>query len=224
MSRSISKSGLKFIIDHEAIVNHLYICPGGFLTIGVGHLCLQNDYYLKGSSIKELVEIGKKYGQTIKITNKLDNNKIKTFFVKIGQGWDKTFSISEEESFAIFQKDLQKFTIPIFKNVKVPLTDNQFAACASLAFNIGIGTSNGTRGFLSSSLFRNINSGRFELIRDGFSRYVYSDGKILPGLVSRRKEEADLFFTPDNISDFPQATQSEIKAQYEKYMIKRSLY
>lgn len=224
MSRSVSQLGLKLIANHEAIVNHIYICPAGYPTIGVGHLCLDGDYYLKGNSVQSLLEFYQKYPSRALVVNKTDSGFSKSFFVKIGQGWNSSFVITESDSLAIFKKDLTRFCLPLARNFSIPLTDNQFSACVSLAFNIGVGSRNSTRGFLSSSLFRNINTGRFDLVRDGFSRYIYANGKILQGLINRRKEEADLFFTPDNISDFPKSSQKEIRSQYEKYMIKRSSY
>jgi lysozyme len=72
---------------------------------------------------------------------------------------------------------------------KAALNQNQFDSLVSFAFNVGVGA------LLSSTLVRKIYADATEQdIREQFERWVYANKIILPGLVNRRKDEADLFF------------------------------
>lgn len=66
---------------------------------------------------------------------------------------------------------------------------NQFDALVSFVFNIGSG--NFTRSTLLRKLKVDTNDAT---ISYEFSRWKYAGGKVLPGLVKRRKEEAELYF------------------------------
>lgn len=75
----------------------------------------------------------------------------------------------------------------IERSVRVPLTLNQFSACASLCYNIG------PRQFETSTLVRLLNAGDYRGAARQFDRWVYSGGKKLSGLVTRRRAERALF-------------------------------
>jgi len=70
------------------------------------------------------------------------------------------------------------------------LNQNQFDALVSFVFNVGSGN------FESSTLLKkakvNVND---PSIADEFCRWNKAAGKILPGLVKRRDDEAKLYFT-----------------------------
>lgn len=69
------------------------------------------------------------------------------------------------------------------------LTQNQFDALTSLIFNIGIPA------FSHSTLLKLIKANPdAPAITAQFLRWIYSDGKPLPGLQRRRTEEAKLYF------------------------------
>lgn len=65
-----------------------------------------------------------------------------------------------------------------------------YDALVSFTFNLGVGA------FNQSSLRKLIiqDTGN-PLIRNEFQRWVYVNGRISPGLVARRREEADLYFS-----------------------------
>ena len=70
------------------------------------------------------------------------------------------------------------------------INQNQFDALVSFVFNLGVGN------FTRSTLLRKIKSNANDpTIRKEFERWIYAGGKVLNGLVRRRKEEADLYFT-----------------------------
>ena len=53
---------------------------------------------------------------------------------------------------------VKTFEKAVNKHVTVPITQNQFNALVSFAYNVGI--SNAKKGFRSSSLLKNINKGQ----------------------------------------------------------------
>lgn len=73
--------------------------------------------------------------------------------------------------------------------VSVALTQNQFDALVSFAFNVGVGA------FLGSTLLKFLNSGNYGDAASQFKRWVKSKGVTLNGLVKRRDEERSLFLT-----------------------------
>ncbi len=69
------------------------------------------------------------------------------------------------------------------------INQNQFDALVSFVFNLGVGN------FARSTLLRKIKSNPNDpTIRKEFERWIYAGGKVLNGLVRRRKEEAELYF------------------------------
>ena len=74
--------------------------------------------------------------------------------------------------------------------VKVPLNQNQFDALVSFEYNVGYGA------FKNSTMLKFINVSHFPLASGQFDRWVYAGGKVLQGLVNRRKAEKDLFVSP----------------------------
>ena len=72
----------------------------------------------------------------------------------------------------------------------VAKTQGQFDALVSLAYNLGIGR------LQRSTLLKVIREGGSKrAITKEFKRWVYADGKRLPGLVKRREWEAKRFLT-----------------------------
>ncbi len=69
------------------------------------------------------------------------------------------------------------------------INQNQFDALVSFVFNVGVGN------FSRSTLLRKLKvNSNDATISYEFSRWKYAGGKVLPGLVKRRKEEAELYF------------------------------
>lgn len=100
-------------------------------------------------------------------------------------------TITKAEAEEIFLRDITVFADEVRPLLKTPLSANQFGACVSLAYNIGIGA------FKRSSVLRFINQKRFDDAADAFLLWNKANGKILKGLVRRRAEEAALFATVD---------------------------
>ena len=74
--------------------------------------------------------------------------------------------------------------------VKVPLNQHQFDALVSFAYNVGVGA------LKQSTALRKLNQGDYTGAADALTMWTRCNGKVLPGLVRRRKEERALFLTP----------------------------
>lgn len=103
--------------------------------------------------------------------------------------------ITKEQSRAYFKADAAKYVKAVNNAVKVPVTQNQFDALVSLAFNIGVGA------IAKASLIRKLNAKDYAGAADGFLAWnkAKKNGKMVEvkGLTRRRKEERSLFLTPD---------------------------
>jgi GH24 family phage-related lysozyme (muramidase) len=79
----------------------------------------------------------------------------------------------------------------------VVLTQNQFDALCSFAYNCGVG------GLLGSTLYSRILAGvRDSSLKDNFAAWSKAGGKILQGLLNRRIEEYQIFANADYIRNF----------------------
>jgi len=98
--------------------------------------------------------------------------------------------ITFEEAEELLRKDLREFEGKVSSLAQVPLTENQFSALVSFAFNAG------AEALRNSTLLRRLNAGRYEEAADQFLRWVMGGGQRLPGLVRRRQAERRLFLQP----------------------------
>jgi len=83
--------------------------------------------------------------------------------------------------------DLGKKYAPAVRRAAKFKTQNQYAACISFAYNVG------TAGFSRSTMCWLINQGRYEDAAKEFARWTRGGGRVLPGLVNRRRDERALF-------------------------------
>jgi lysozyme len=104
--------------------------------------------------------------------------------------------MTEQEANDLLMEDLNKFSVQVERLLKVNVSQDQFDALVSLAFNTGVGKASGINGdFADSILMAYVNYGKFQLAAAEFSKWVYNVGKVLPCLVRRRKAETLLFST-----------------------------
>lgn len=115
-------------------------------------------------------------------------------------GWGHTGSdvypgqkITEKQAEALLAADLTLHEKFVSDKVTVKINANQLAALTSFAFNAGNGA------LASSTLLKKLNSGDMDGAAKEFHRWVKGTiggvKKALPGLVRRRKAEAELFLS-----------------------------
>ena len=91
--------------------------------------------------------------------------------------------INRDDASDILDRDVARFAEDVRKLVRVDLSDAQFAALVSFAFNVGIGN------FRASSVLKAVNAGEFDIVPRRLQLWVKAGSKILPGLVKRRAAE-----------------------------------
>jgi lysozyme len=96
---------------------------------------------------------------------------------------------SPEQADYWLQEDMAWATGVVNREVKVPVTQEEFNALVDLVFNIGGGN------FDSSTLLRELNAGDYAGAAEQFARWDMAGGKVVAGLLRRRLAEADLFKT-----------------------------
>ena len=92
-----------------------------------------------------------------------------------------------EQAKSYMAQDLKKFESAVNTAVKVPLNQNQFDALVSLTYNIGTGA------FKDSTLLKKLNAKDYKGAAAQFPRWNRGGGRVLNGLVKRRKIEMELF-------------------------------
>ena len=92
-----------------------------------------------------------------------------------------------DQAKAYMQNDLKAFEQTVNSAVKVPVSQNQFDALVSLAYNIG------STAFKNSTLVKRLNEGNYKAAANQFDVWVNAGGKRMQGLVNRRAAEKALF-------------------------------
>jgi len=98
--------------------------------------------------------------------------------------------ITQAQALDYLKQDVKKFATSVTQVVTVPLNQNRFDALVSFTYNLGVGA------LARSSLLRKLNAREYEAAAAEFDKWVYAGGRVLPGLVNRRKAERELFQEP----------------------------
>ena len=159
----ISNKGLRFIEEVEGKCHSVYLDSGGEPTIGIGHL-LTKDERRSGKLI------AKDVNESLFIID-----------------YRSTPELSDNEIYAILRYDLISVEQTVNKYVGTPLSQNQYDALVSFAFNVG------NTAFRHSTLLRLLNSGQYDEVPNQMRRWKYDNGKVVKGLINRREKEVALW-------------------------------
>ena len=99
-------------------------------------------------------------------------------------------TITEAQAIEYFKHDIKAFEQDIARYVKVPLTQNQYDALVSFIYNVG------AKAFSTSTMLKRINECEYDRAAAEFVKWSKAGGKVILGLVNRRKAERDLFSRP----------------------------
>jgi lysozyme len=124
----------------------------------------------------------------------IDPNHIRVPFeerknLAIPSGWDRVLPMAEVDD--ILAKDLLTFERGVLRLCPTNLTQSRFDALVSFAFNVGLGN------LQRSTIRQKHNRGEFEGAAEAFMQWTKAGGKVLPGLVKRRKDESTLYLKVD---------------------------
>lgn len=140
-----------------------YLCPAGYWTIGWGHVVRDS----RGAMIRGA-----------------ENKRAARAIYPNG--------ITRQDADRLLQSDVFNFALCVDELVKVHVSDNQFCALVSFAFNVGIGA------FERSTLLLLLNKRDFDAIPAQFMRWTKIEGKESRGLMNRRKAEVELWSNAHN--------------------------
>jgi len=102
------------------------------------------------------------------------------------EGWNRVFTMEEVD--AILAKDLARFESGVLKYCpSAGFNQNWLDSLVSFSFNLGLGT------LQRSTLRQKHNRGDHAGAADEFLKYTKAGGKVLKGLVNRRKDERALY-------------------------------
>lgn len=161
----ISKKGLELIKHHEGVRYKPYQCPAKLWTIGYGRVLYPDQARIPSTP--------EGMAQRKAWPLRPEDNR--------------TWSIEEVDR--ILAKDVERFERGVERLITVRLTQNEFDAILSFAFNLGLGT-------LQRSTVRSaLNRGDKEAAIESLRKYNKAGGKVLKGLDNRRKDEAALFLS-----------------------------
>lgn len=116
----------------------------------------------------------------------------------IGYGWTHPvdgkpvrpgMTIDQDTADRLLKTGLLSYENDVLKLVRVKLTQGQFDALVSFAYNVG------SRALSTSTLLKKLNAGDIKGAADEFLRWNKAGGKVLNGLTRRREAERALFLS-----------------------------
>ena len=105
------------------------------------------------------------------------------------KGVHKGMVITQEQADEYLVNDVAHAANAVNQMVAVSITQGEFDALCSFAFNLGIGN------LKNSTLLKKLNSGDIQGAADQFLVWNKAAGKVMAGLTRRRKAERALFLT-----------------------------
>ena len=113
--------------------------------------------------------------------------------------------MSENEVFSLLKKDLPKYSEPVRKRIKKPVTQAMFDALVSLAYNAGPNASSVKKAI--AKINEEDYNAAAQAILNGPTK---SKGRVLQGLVKRRQKEYQMFLSEGKPSKIKKAAKGLI--------------
>ena len=98
-------------------------------------------------------------------------------------------NITKKQGEYLLQREVRHSETAIKRLIKAELTENMFSSLCSFIYNVGSGN------FQKSTLRMKLNRGQYESAADEFPKWRKAGGRVVKGLVRRRKQERELFLT-----------------------------
>lgn len=160
----------EMMLHHEGLRLKPYLCPAHIWTVGVGSVLHQEQIRLPVVRTlgKDVPMIRKEFPLAPQHNRK----------------WSK------EEVLALFERDLERFERGAIR-LSPNLVGRQgaFDAVVSFSFNAGLGN------YQRSTIRMRNDRGDFEGAAEAFMAWTKGGGRVLPGLVKRRKDERELYLS-----------------------------
>jgi lysozyme len=97
--------------------------------------------------------------------------------------------ITKQDAAQLLEEDTTSAVRSVNRLTKVPLTQNQFDALVSFVFNLGAGA------YQRSTMRALLNRSEYYLAAQEYPKWSKAGGRIVAGLLRRRKAEQALFLT-----------------------------
>jgi len=112
-----------------------------------------------------------------------------------GSTWDRNGNavtldhpnITKKQGEYLLLREVRHSEEAIKKLIKSELTEGMFSSLCSFIYNVGSGN------FQKSTMRMCLNRGQYERAADEFPKWRKAGGKVVKGLVRRRKQERELF-------------------------------
>lgn len=105
------------------------------------------------------------------------------------QGIIPGMTCTQQEADEWFEDDINFVAARLSHILPTTLTENQYSACVSLAYNIGVAR------FRQTEMLVLLKAGAFQSAADEFLKFNHAGGHVVDGLTRRRKAERELFLT-----------------------------
>ena len=133
-----------------------------------------------------------KTGKPVNTNEPLPNGATIGYGHLIKSGENFTKGISEAKATELLRADIATAERAVRDNITVPLSQNQFDALTSLAYNIG------TKNFANSTVVNYINNPNFHSstypnLESAWNTWNKSGGHVMTGLSNRRNQEWNMF-------------------------------
>jgi len=164
-----SEAGIKLMHHFEGCRLKPYLCPATIWSVGFGAVLYQDQIRLP---------VVRKDGYTGMLRSdyplRAEDSRV----------W------SQQEVDALFERDLITFERGVLRLVPgVTEYQGAFDALVSFSYNAGLGS------LMRSQIRIKANRGEWEKAADHLMDWTKGGGKVLPGLVKRRKAERELFLS-----------------------------
>lgn len=148
-----------------------YLCPADVVTAGWGHVLKHAGRVLRG----------------------MDGLRLARHL------WPRGFTMEQAELW--IREDVEEKEQEVESLLGVPVTQSQFDALVSFAFNVGtdIDADDIPEGLGDSTLLRKVNAGDYAGAANEFPKWTKARGRVLNGLTRRRAAERALFLAHDEV-------------------------
>jgi lysozyme len=98
--------------------------------------------------------------------------------------------ISEEWAEELLKKNVVHYDVAVNSLTRDDITQNQYDALVSFAYNVGV------TNFKNSTLLKRVNANpKDPNITNQFMKWIRAGGRVIKGLILRRREEVQLYFS-----------------------------
>jgi len=125
---------------------------------------------------------------TIGVGHLLTKDELSSGKIYLSRGFVRYLNgLSDESIEELLNINLDRFEFSVNTFVVVDISQNQYDALVSFAFNVGV------YAFRYSTLVKKLNQSEYDEVPTQLKRWNISGGKVVQGLINRREKEIELW-------------------------------